>query len=109
MTSLASALETLAGVLRELDSTPPPRSPESAAVGLSVHEETKYARLATLARRYDFKTVQGIIPVLERGVREGAIRKLGGPSPDGKRGAVARFHVGDVDAYFEKIRGGHAA
>jgi len=106
MTTLADALESLAGVLRELESAPPPpSSPESASVGLPDSVGVKYARVATLARRYDFTTVQGILPILKKGVDEGAIRKLGGRGANGERGAVALFNVEDVDAYFEKIRG----
>lgn len=108
MKVLADALEILAGVLRDVASSSIPASPEAAAAGLP-DEGMKYARAATLAKRYDYANEQGIIPILKRGVEEKAIRKLGGPGPNGERGPVAVFRVEDVDAYMEKTRGGRKA
>lgn len=103
--SLADALETIAKVLKEVASSPVPSSPEAAASGLPHGDEMKWARASTLARRYDFTSEQGIIPILQRGVQVGDINRLGGPKSDGTRGPVMVFNVSDVDAYMLKTRG----
>lgn len=103
--SLADALETIAKVLKEIASSPVPSSPEAAASGLPDGSEMEWARASTLARRYDFANEKGIIPILYRGVKEKAIKKLGGQNPDGTRGAVTVFNVSDVAAYMWKTRG----
>lgn len=101
----AEALKNLERVVRELGRTPVPSSPKSASSGTSEGLEVKYARASDLAKRFGFRNEQGIIPIIQQGLKEGAIKKMGGRGDDKKRGAVATFLVSDVDAYMEKIRG----
>lgn len=58
MTTLATALETLAGVLRELATTPVPSTPKSSSVSRSKAIEKKYAKSSTLANYYDISSRQ---------------------------------------------------
>ncbi len=101
----ADTIKTLSQALDELTKNPALESPEKAPTHSSDAEEMKYARASTLAKRFNFKTEQGIIPILQRGVKEGAIKKLGGPGNSKNRGAITTFLVSDVDAYMEKTRG----
>lgn len=107
MKSLADALEILAGVLRDVASSPVPVSPEAAAVGLP-DVSMKYARASTLAKMYDM-CPRNMDYILARGVMAGKIRKLGGKNPDGTRGEVTTYHVADVEAYMIETRGGREA
>ncbi|GLU92043.1 hypothetical protein Amuc01_04870 [Akkermansia muciniphila] len=101
----ADTIKTLSQALDELTKNPALESPEKDPAHSSDAEEVKYARASTLAKRFNFKTEQGIIPILQRGVKEGAIKKLGGPGNSKNRGAITTFLVSDVDAYMEKTRG----
>lgn len=96
----ADTIKTLSQALDELARNPDLESPEKDPAPSSDADGVKYARVSTLAKRFNFKTEQGIIPILQRGVREGAIKKLGGK----KSGMITTFLVSDVDAYMEKTR-----
>lgn len=95
MTTLATALETLAGVLRELATTPVPSTPESSSVSRSKAIEKKYAKSSTLAPYYDLSTRQ-MDYILARAGKN--IRRLEGVG----RGTL--YNTEDVEKYLTNNR-----
>lgn len=95
MTTLATALETLAGVLRELATTPVPSTPESSSVSLVGASEKKYAKSSTLATYYDISSRQ-MDNILARAGKN--IRRLEGVG----RGTL--YNVEDVEKHINNKR-----
>lgn len=95
MTTLATALETLAGVLRELATTPVPSTPESSSVSLVGASEKKYARSSTLAI-YDDISSRQMDNILARAGKN--IRRLEGV------GKGTLYNMEDVEKYLTNNR-----
>ena len=93
MTTLATALETLAGVLREMATTP--AKPESSSVSRSKAIGKKYAKSSTLAPYYDVSTRQ-MDNILARAGKN--IRRLEGVG----RGTL--YNVEDVEKHINNNR-----
>lgn len=95
MTTLATALETLAGVLRELASTPVPSMPESSSVSIFGAIEKKYAKSSTLANYYDISSRQ-MDNILARAGKN--VRRLEGV------GKGTLYNMEDVEKYLTNKR-----
>ncbi len=95
MTTLATALETLSGVLRELAATPVPSTPESSSISIFGAIEKKYARSSTLATYYDISSRQ-MDNILARAGKN--IRRLEGV------GKGILYNMEDVEKYLTNNR-----
>lgn len=98
--SLADALETIAKVLKEAASSPVPSSPEAASVGMCCTVD-EYGSVKDVAARFHY-SVSGITPYLEKGVREGAIKRFGGQLQPGGRRSDYRYNMRQVEQFLLK-------